>query len=131
MSGEIEPTDTAAYQTGRALHTLILEGRSKFDGEYLISSGPTNPKTGEPFGKTTKAYREWLAAQQRPIVSSEDFGWMLKLQQSVALHPVAKRDLLAGIIESVTVYESSVDIKFKAKGDKRLMEEFKHEHNGN
>jgi hypothetical protein len=48
-----------------------------------------------------------------------------------SLTPVAKRDLLAGIIESVTVYESSVDIKFKAKGDKRLMEEFKHEHNGN
>ena len=45
--------------------------------------------------------------------------------------PIAKRDLLARIIESVTVYESSVDIKFKAKGDKRLMEEFNHEHNGN
>lgn len=99
MAGEIEPTDTTAYQTGRALHTLILEGRSKFDEEYLISSGPTNPKTGEPFGKTTKAYREWLAAQQRPIVSSEDFGWMLKLQQSVALHPVANTLLEHGRAE--------------------------------
>ena len=89
MSGEIEPTDTAAYQTGRALHTLILEGRAKFDAEYLISSGPTNPKTGEPFGKTTKAYREWLASQKRPIVSSEDFGWMLKLQQE--RHPAPRR----------------------------------------
>ena len=99
MSGEIEPTDTAAYQTGRALHTLILEGRAKFDEEYLISSGPTNPKTGEPFGKTTKAYREWLASQKRPIVSSEDFGWMLKLQQSVALHPVANALLEHGRTE--------------------------------
>ena len=26
MSGEIEPTDTAAYQTGRALHTPVLRG---------------------------------------------------------------------------------------------------------
>lgn len=99
MSGEIEPTDTAAYQTGRALHTLILEGRAKFDAEYLISSGPTNPKTGEPFGKTTKAYREWLASQKRPVVSSEDFGWMLKLQQSVALHPVANALLEHGRAE--------------------------------
>ena len=99
MSGEIEPTDTAAYQTGRALHTLILEGRAKFDAEYLISSGPTNPKTGEPFGKTTKAYREWLASQKRPIVSSEDFGWMLKLQQSIALHPVANALLEHGRAE--------------------------------
>lgn len=89
MSGEIEPSDSTAYQIGRAVHTLILEGRAKFDAEYLISSGPTNPKTGEPFGKTTKAYKEWLAAQQRPIVSSEDFGWMSKLQQSVWIHPLA------------------------------------------
>ena len=74
LSGEIKPSDSSAYQIGRAVHTLILEGCSKFDEEYLISSGPTNPKTGETFGKTTKAYKEWLAAQRRPIVSSEEFG---------------------------------------------------------
>ena len=99
MAGEIEPTDTAAYQIGRALHTLILEGRSKFDEEYLISSGPTNPKTGEPFGKATKAYREWAAAQKRPVISSEDFGWMVKLQQSVALHNFASTLLENGRAE--------------------------------
>ena len=99
LSGEIEPSDSSAYQIGRAVHTLILEGRSKFDEEYLISSGPTNPKTGEPFGKTTKAYKEWLAAQQRPIVSSEDFGWMSKLQQSVWLHPLANALLEHGRAE--------------------------------
>ena len=101
MSGEIEPVDTAAYQLGRALHTLVLEGRSKFDEEYLISSGPVNPKTGEPFGKLTKAYREWASAQKRPVFSSEEFGWMLKLQQSVALHPVANQLLERGCAEGV------------------------------
>lgn len=99
MSGEIEPSDTTAYQLGRALHTLILEGRSKFDEEYLISSGPINPKTGEPFGRLTKAYKEWSAAQKRPVFSSEEFGWMLKLQQSVALHPVANALLERGRAE--------------------------------
>lgn len=99
MSGQTEPTDTAAYQTGRALHTLILEGRAKFDKEYLISSGPTNPKTGEPFGKLTKAYREWLAAQKRPTIDSEEFGWMSKLQSSVWLHPVANALLEHGRAE--------------------------------
>ena len=89
MTGEIEPGDSAAYAIGRAVHTLILEGRAKFDEEYLISSGPVNPKTQEPFGKTTKVYKEWLAAQKRPIISSEDFGWMTKLQQSVWCHPLA------------------------------------------
>ena len=99
MSGQIEQTDTEAYQTGRALHTLILEGRTKFDEKYLISSGPTNPKTGEPFGKATKAYRAWLAAQKRPIVDSEAFGWMSKLQTSVWLHPVAHALLERGRAE--------------------------------
>ena len=99
MTGSIEPTDTAAYQTGRALHTLILEGRARFDEEYLISSGPVNPKTGEPFGKTTKVYREWLAAQKRPTIDSEEFGWMSKLQSSVWLHPVANALLEHGRAE--------------------------------
>ena len=55
MSGEIEPTDTAAYQTGRALHTLILEGRAKFDEESLLGAGPADAKPGQTCGKTTKA----------------------------------------------------------------------------
>ena len=59
MTGEIEPGDSSAYQMGRAVHTLILEGRAKFDSEFLISDGPVNPKTGECFGKLTKAYKEW------------------------------------------------------------------------
>ena len=99
MTGEIEPSDTTAYQLGRALHILILEGRSRFDEEYIISSGPINPKTKEPFGKLTKAYKEWAAAQKRPVFSSEEFGWMLKLQQSVALHPIASSLLERGRAE--------------------------------
>ena len=105
MSGQIEPIDTAAYQTGRALHTLILEGRTRFDEEYLISSGPINPKTGEPFGKTTKAYKEWLAAQKRPTIDSEEFGWMSKLQSSVWLHPVANALLEHGRAEGTVRVE--------------------------
>ena len=58
MNGEIEPTESAALAVGRAVHTLVLEGRGKFDEEFMVSDGPVNPKTGEPFGKLTKAYRE-------------------------------------------------------------------------
>ena len=99
ISGEIEPLDTAAYQTGRAIHTLVLEGQGKFDEEYLVSGGPVNPKTGEPFGKLTKAYREWAAAQKRPVVSTEDYGFMLKLRTSVWLNPVANALLERGRAE--------------------------------
>ena len=99
MTGEIEPTETAALLLGRAVHTLVLEGRKKFDAEFLVSEGPINPKTNEPFGKTTKAYRDWAIQQARPVVSGEDFGFMAKLQTAVWTHPVASKLLDIGVSE--------------------------------
>lgn len=99
LNGEIEPTESAALATGRAVHTLILEGRSKFDEEFLVTDGPVNPKTGEPFGKTTKAYREWAASQTKDVVGGADFAFMLKLRESVWAHPVARELLDEGISE--------------------------------
>lgn len=99
LNGEIEPTESAALATGRAVHTLILEGRAKFDEEFLISDGPVNPKTGEVFGKLTKAYKEWAAAQRLPVVSGADFNFMSKLQQSVWTHPIASELLDDGVAE--------------------------------
>ena len=99
MTGEIAPEDTAAFLTGRAVHTLILEGRAKFDEEFLVSDGPVNPKTGESFGKLTKAYREWAAAQAKDVVSGADFNFMSQLQQSVWTHPVASLLLDDGVAE--------------------------------
>ena len=99
MTGEIAPEDTAAFLTGRAVHTLILEGRAKFDEEFLVSDGPVNPKTGESFGKLTKAYKEWAAAQTKDVVSGPDFAFMSKLRESVWAHPVARELLDDGIAE--------------------------------
>ena len=99
MTGEIESGDSAAFLTGRAVHTLVLEGRAKFDAEFMISDGPVNPKTGETYGKLTKAYKEWAAAQNLPIVSGDDFAFMTKLQRSVWLHPVAAELLDQGEAE--------------------------------
>ncbi len=99
MNGEIEPSESAALALGRAVHALILEGRAKFDEEFLVSSGPINAKTGEPFGKLTKAYKEWAAAQTKEVVSGPDFDFMLKLRESVWAHPVARELLDAGIAE--------------------------------
>ena len=99
LNGEIEPTESAALTMGRAVHTLILEGRAKFDEEFLVTDGPVNPKTGEPFGKLTKAYKEWAAAQTKDVVSGADFAFMSILQQSVWTHPVASTLLDVGIAE--------------------------------
>ena len=99
LSGEIEPTESAALAVGRAVHVLVLEGRAKFDEEFLVTDGPVNPKTGEPFGKLTKAYREWASAQTKDVVGGSDFAFMSKLRESVWAHPVARELLDDGIAE--------------------------------
>lgn len=99
MSGEIEPMESAALTIGRAVHSLILEGRSAFEKEFMVSDGPVNPKTGEPFGRLTKAYREWASSQKKCVVTGPEFSLMAKMQQSVWTHPVAMELLDEGIAE--------------------------------
>lgn len=101
MDGTIVREETAAMTMGSATHTLILEGRTVFDGEYMISDGPTNPKTGEVFGKATKAYKEWLAVQDKAVVSTNEFALMSNLQRSVWTHAEASSILSAGMAEKV------------------------------
>ncbi|MCI5800229.1 PD-(D/E)XK nuclease-like domain-containing protein [bacterium] len=101
ISGEIEGKESAAFIMGRAAHSLILEGRSAFDREYVVSDGPVNPRTGESYGRNTKAFAEWAAKQEREVVSGKDFNFLLKLQRSVWLHPAAEELLAAGEAEGV------------------------------
>jgi hypothetical protein len=69
VSGEIAQTESPALALGRAAHCLILEGRMAFDNQYLVSDGPVTAKTNEPYGKTTKSYSAWLAAQTKEVLS--------------------------------------------------------------
>ena len=57
-NGEIAETESPALALGRAAHCLILEGRAAFDGQFLVADGPLNPRTNEPYGKSTKAYAD-------------------------------------------------------------------------
>ena len=100
-SGEIAEAEGPALALGRAAHCLILEGRAAFDGQVLVADGPTNPKTNEPYGKATKAYAEWLASQEREVVSGKDYAFILNLQRSVHLHAAASELLANGEAEGV------------------------------
>lgn len=101
MSGEIAQPETEAMLFGRMVHKLVLEGRGEFDREYIVDDGPKNPKTGECYGKTTKAYQEWARAMVLPVCSTKDFNFISKLQASVWLHNVAMELLDSGFAEGV------------------------------
>lgn len=102
IDGEIVEGDTAAFQLGRATHTLILEGADAFAAEFTVSDGPTNPKTGNPYGKATKAYADWYAEQPRPVISTADYDLIDTMNQAIHAHKAAV-DLLASGIAEATV----------------------------
>lgn len=99
-NGEIAEAESPALALGRAAHCLILEGRAAFDGQFLVADGPVNPKTGEPYGKATRTYAEWLAAQTREIVSQKDYGFIAKLRKSVLTNSTACGLLGTGVSEA-------------------------------
>lgn len=99
IDGLIVEGDTAAFQLGRATHTLILEGVDKFTEEFAVSDGPVNEKTGKPYGKATKAYLDWAAEQKRSVISTEDYRMMNDMFATVHSHPIAADLLRAGIAE--------------------------------
>lgn len=99
ITGEIVEADTAAFILGRATHTLVVEGAEKFEREYLVSDGPTNPKTGKPYGSTTKAFLDWAADQPLPVISGADHEVMLKMANAVRAHEMAASLLSRGFAE--------------------------------
>lgn len=63
--------DTLSLDVGSALHAYIAD-RAAFATKYIVADGPVNPKTGSPYGRETKAYREWLETLDRGVISTHD-----------------------------------------------------------
>ena len=98
--GLVPDEDRPAYVIGRALHTLVLEGREKFEAEYAVG-GPINPKTSEVFGPTTKAYAEWAAAQGKAVLTLAQFDLVENMADGVRANGMAVDLLSEGIAEGV------------------------------
>lgn len=98
--GLIEDEDRPAYLLGRALHTLVLEGKATFEAEYAVG-GPVNPKTGEIFGPQTKAYAEWAAVQGRPVLTIAQLNLIESMAEGVKAHGLAAELLSEGVPEAV------------------------------
>lgn len=101
VRGEIVEGDTEAFTLGRATHALVLQGAEKFAEDFVVHAGPVNPKTGNPYGKTTKAYLEWAATMALPVISPDDAELMRKMQEAVHAHALARDILADGIAEGV------------------------------
>ncbi len=101
LTGKVAEKESRAYAVGSAAHKLILEGNIAFDTAYTVANGPVNPKTGQPYGKQSKAYAEWEATQEKPIISFEEKEWLEKLRFAVQSNPEAEKLLAQGRAEGV------------------------------
>ncbi|MFO0911488.1 MAG: PD-(D/E)XK nuclease-like domain-containing protein [Pirellulales bacterium] len=98
--GQIVDEDRPAYLVGRAAHTLILEGPEVFDDQYAVG-GPINPKTGQPFGASTKAFADWAAEVGKPVLSEDQAELVQRMNDAVRSHELAVELLSDGIPEGV------------------------------
>ncbi len=98
--GLIQDEDRPAYLVGRAAHTVILEGLSAFHQRYAVG-GPVNPKTGRPYGASTKAAQRWAKQHGKEVLSREHFKTVEQMADSVRQHAQAQELLASGVAEGV------------------------------
>jgi len=65
-----------------------------------VVGGPINEKTGNPYGPTTKAYKEWAEAESKVAISDLDAATIEEMAASVAEHREASSLLADGIPEA-------------------------------
>lgn len=98
--GLVPDRDSHAFLVGRAAHTLILEGRERYEAEYTVG-GPINPKTGQPYGSNTKAFAEWAEKRGKPVLADADAATVEQMASSVRQHMFARELLAEGVAEGV------------------------------
>jgi len=98
--GLVSHEDRPAYLLGRAAHVLILEGKEAFQAGFAVG-GPINPRTGQPFGSMTKAFAEWAEAQQKEVLTAEQYALVAQMADSVQRHKIACKLLSDGVAEGV------------------------------
>ena len=87
---ELRPALSEAMTTGRAMADFLSLEPEKFLETYVVVDGPTNPKTGKPYGTDTKAYAEWRATQEKTPVSPEQFNMFGKMAVAYNRHAAIK-----------------------------------------
>lgn len=98
--GLIGNADTGARLVGRGIHCRILEGRDAYESQFALG-GPINKTTGKPFGKDTKAFRDWCEAYGKPGIHHDDLALIENMASGVAMNDEAVDLLLYGRSEGV------------------------------
>ena len=87
----IEDVETDAMRFGSAFHSRLLTP-DRYAQDVAIFTPPINPKTGEPFGATSKAYQDARSAiTNKLVISGAESATIERMMQEYYLHPEAPR----------------------------------------
>lgn len=87
---ELRPALSEAMSTGRAMSDFLSMSPEDFLEKYVVADGPTNPKTGKPYGTDTKAFVEWKAMQPKTPVPTQQYNMFGKMAQAYNAHKVIR-----------------------------------------
>jgi len=109
LTGVYEIEDKGHFQIGRLAHMMVLEP-DKF-ARCVVSSGPINPKTDKAYGRDTKAFTDWQAANPELTVVEPWFHTaLLRMPDEV-------RHALHGGETEVSVYSEIDGLPVKCRCD--------------
>ena len=119
---EFEDVETDAMRFGSAFHARLLT--PDLYKEVAVFSPPINPKTGEPYGVATKAYKETheaFVADHKLVISESEAATIERMITEFNLHPEAPK-LLQGTIATEqpirsVLYTSLGEVAVKGKID--------------
>lgn len=102
--------DRGYFQIGRLAHMMVLEP-DRF-AACVTGTGPVNPRTSQPYGRDTNAYKDWEASNPGVIVVDAYIHTMLIRM------PDEVRDLFKGGQSEVSVFnELACGVKVKCRPD--------------
>jgi hypothetical protein len=84
---------------GSAIHSFLLDDEGEFEAHYKFLDPPINPRTGNPYGKETKAYSEWHEEHSQDdnvtILTLDDAALIRECHTVASSHTVVQ-DLMSG-----------------------------------
>ena len=117
MTGKMRKPETQVLAFGRAAHCFTLEDSDVWNREFVVTDGPVNPKTGQPFGRTSQKFIDFMATQTKEVVSCREFEAIEKMAENVWNHPEAKKLLENGVAEGTIRVEDFFGTPAQARLD--------------
>lgn len=117
MTGKLKRPESPALAFGRACHVYTLEGHDAWHRDFVVTDGPINERTGQPYGRTSQKFQDFIAKQSKEVVSCKEFEMIEQMAESVWTHPDAKQLLEQGEAEGTIRVEDFCGLPVQVRID--------------